>query len=109
MNLFGVSEAYAMVANGGAQQGGRPGYEGVIMLVIMFAIFYFLLIRPQQKRAKEHKQLVESLKVGDAVVTAGGIHGKVAALQDTVVTLEVATGVKIRVNRSSVVGTKQEQ
>jgi preprotein translocase subunit YajC len=107
MNLFGVSEAYAMAANGGAE-GGRPGYEGVIMLVIMFAIFYFLLIRPQQKRAKEHRQLVESLKVGDAIVTAGGVHGKVTALQDTVITIEVATGVKIRVNRSSIVGTKQE-
>ncbi|PLX85117.1 MAG: preprotein translocase subunit YajC [Desulfuromonas sp.] len=104
-----VSEAYAMANNAAAQQGGRPGYEGIIMLVIMFAIFYFLLIRPQQKRAKQHKQLVESLKVGDQVVTAGGVHGKVAAVQETVVTLEVATGVKIKVNRSSVVGAKQEQ
>ena len=67
-----------------------PGYEGIIMLVIMFAIFYFLLIRPQQKRAKQHKELIDSLKIGDQVVTAGGIHGKVAALQDTIVTVEVA-------------------
>lgn len=104
-----VSEAYAMASNAAAQQGGRPGYEGIIMLVIMFAIFYFLLIRPQQKRAKQHKQLIEALKVGDQVVTAGGVHGKVAAIQETVVTLEVATGVKIKVNRSSVVGTKQDQ
>jgi preprotein translocase subunit YajC len=103
-----VSEAYAMAGNAAAQQGGRPGYEGIIMLVIMFAIFYFLLIRPQQKRAKQHKQLIESLKIGDQVVTAGGIHGKVAAIQDTVVTLEIATGVKIKINRSSVVGAKQE-
>jgi len=79
------------------------------MLVAMFAIFYFLLIRPQQKRAKQHKQLIENLKIGDPVVTAGGLHGKVAALQDTVVMLEVATGVKIKVNRSSIVGTRQEQ
>jgi preprotein translocase subunit YajC len=104
-----VSEAFAMANNAAAQQGGRPGYEGIIMLVIMFAIFYFLLIRPQQKRAKQHKQLIESLKIGDQVVTAGGIHGKVAAIQDTVVTIEIATGVKIKINRSSVVGTKQEQ
>jgi preprotein translocase subunit YajC len=103
-----VSEAYAMAGNAAAQEGGRPGYEGIIMLVIMFAIFYFLLIRPQQKRAKQHKQLIESLKIGDQVVTAGGIHGKVAAIQDTVVTLEIATGVKIKINRSSVVGAKQE-
>ena len=104
-----ISEAYAMAGNAAAQEGGRPGYEGIIMLVIMFAIFYFLLIRPQQKRAKQHKQLIESLKIGDQVITAGGIHGKVSAIQDTVVTVEVATGVKIKINRSSVVGTKQEQ
>jgi len=104
-----VSEAYAMAGNATAQQGGRPGYEGIIMLVIMFAIFYFLLIRPQQKRAKQHKQLIETLKVGDEVVTAGGIHGKVTAVQESVVTLEVATGVKIKISRASVVGTKEDQ
>jgi len=104
-----ISEAYAMAGNAAAQEGGRPGYEGIIMLVIMFAIFYFLLIRPQQKRAKQHKQLIEALKVGDQVITAGGIHGKVAAIQENVVTIEVATGVKIKINRSSVVGTKLEQ
>jgi preprotein translocase subunit YajC len=97
------------MAGNAAQEGGRPGYEGIIMLVIMFAIFYFLLIRPQQKRAKQHKQLIEALKVGDQVITAGGIHGKVAAIQENVVTIEVATGVKIKINRSSVVGTKLEQ
>jgi preprotein translocase subunit YajC len=109
MNLFGATEAFAMAGNAGGQPGGRPGYEGIIMLVIMFAIFYFLLIRPQQKRAKQHKQLIEALKVGDQVITAGGIHGKVAAIQENVVTIEVATGVKIKINRSSVVGTKLEQ
>ncbi len=101
-----VSEAYAMASNGG--QGGGTGYEGIIMLIIMFAIFYFLLIRPQQKRAKQHRQLIEALKVGDNVVTAGGIHGKVAAVQDSVVTLEIATGVKIKLNRASIVSTKSE-
>jgi preprotein translocase subunit YajC len=79
------------------------------MLVIMFAIFYFLLIRPQQKRAKQHKQLIDSLAVGDQVVTAGGIHGKVAAVQDTVVTVEIATGVKIKLNRSAIVSSSKEQ
>lgn len=103
-----VSDAFAMASTEVTQQGGRPGYEGIIMLVIMFAIFYFLLIRPQQKRAKEHKQLVDALKIGDAVVTAGGIHGKVAALQESVITVEVATGVKIRVNRSSIAGLRQD-
>ena len=102
-----VTEAFAMAGNASAQQGSNP-YGGLIMLILMFAIFYFLLIRPQQKRAKQHKALLEALKVGDPVVTAGGIHGKVAALTDDVITLEIATGVKIRVNRASVVGKTQE-
>ena len=102
MNIldFFVSDAHAMAPN--AQQGGG-GYEGIIMLVIMFAIFYFLLIRPQSKRAKAHKELIENLALGTQVVTAGGIHGKVAALQEDVVTVEVASGVKIKFNRSSIV------
>jgi preprotein translocase subunit YajC len=110
MNLFGATDAFAMAGSASGQQGGAPAYQGVIMLVIMFAIFYFLLIRPQQKRAKQHKQLIESLSVGDEVVTAGGIHGKISAVQDNVVTVEIATGVKIKVNRSSIVsGSRGEQ
>ena len=75
-----ANNAYAMA--GGAEQQAGGGMEGIIMLVIMFAIFYLLLIRPQQKRAKQHKELVENLKSGDQVVTAGGIHGKIVAVQD---------------------------
>ena len=102
MNLlnFFVTDAHAMAPQ--SQQGGG-GYEGIVMLVIMFAIFYFLLIRPQSKRAKAHKELIENLSLGDDVVTAGGLHGKVAGLQETVVTVEIATGVKVKVNRSSIV------
>ncbi len=103
-----VSEAFAMANTAGAQAGGRPGYETIVMLVLMFAIFYFLLIRPQQKRAKQHKQLLAALKIGDQVVTAGGMHGKVAGLQEDVVTLDVASGVRIKFNRSSIVSTQRE-
>ena len=103
-----VSEAFAMASNGAAApQQGNP-YSGIIMLVIMFAIFYFLLIRPQQKRAKEHKALIDGLKIGDSVVTAGGMHGKVAALQEDIITLEIATGVKVKYNRSAVMAAKSE-
>jgi preprotein translocase subunit YajC len=104
--MFLISEAHAMAAPAGGAGNGNP-YGTVIMLVLMFGIFYFLLIRPQQKRAKEHRQLMEALKTGDQVVTAGGIHGKIAAVQEDVVTLEVATGVKIKVNRSSIVSVTQ--
>lgn len=103
-----ATNAYAM-AGGAGQQSGGSGMEGIIMLVVMFAIFYFLLIRPQQKRAKQHKELVESLKAGDQVVTAGGIHGKIVAVQDTLVTLEIASNVRIKISRGSIAGTKTDQ
>lgn len=109
MNLFAATEAFAMAGNPQGQQGGAPAYQGIIMLVIMFAIFYFLLIRPQQKRAKQHKELIESLSSGDQVVTAGGLHGKIVSVQESIITLEIATGVKVRINRSSIVGTSREQ
>jgi preprotein translocase subunit YajC len=99
-----ISNAYAM-AEGAAQQ-GNP-YSGIIMLVAMFAIFYFLLIRPQQKRAKQHRELISNLKSGESVVTAGGIHGKITAVEDAVVTLEVANGVKIKLNRGSITEVRQ--
>ncbi|PLX80847.1 MAG: preprotein translocase subunit YajC [Desulfuromonas sp.] len=97
-----VTNAFAMAGEASAQ-GGNP-YGNIIMLVVMFAIFYFLLIRPQQKRAKQHKELVEQMQVGEQVVTAGGVHGKIVQLYETTVTLEVASGVKMKFNRSSIVG-----
>jgi len=102
-----ATNAYAMA--GGAEQQAGGGMEGIIMLVIMFAIFYLLLIRPQQKRAKQHKELVENLKSGDQVITAGGLHGKIVAVQDDIITLEIASNVRIKINRPSIVGTKTDQ
>ena len=101
-----VSEAFAM-AGGAAAQGQGSQYQGIIMLVAMFAIFYFLLIRPQQKRAKQQRELVGGLKAGDSVVSAGGLHGKIVSVDDTTVILEVATGVKMKLNRASVTEVKQ--
>jgi preprotein translocase subunit YajC len=102
-----ATNAYAMA--GGAEQQAGGGMEGIIMLVIMFAIFYLLLIRPQQKRAKQHKELVENLKSGDQVITAGGLHGKIVAVQDDIITLEIASNVRVKINRPSIVGTKTDQ
>jgi preprotein translocase subunit YajC len=76
--------------------------NGIIMMVLMIGIFYFLLIRPQQKKAKEHKALLEALQKGDQIITAGGIHGKVTAIDDAVVVVEVATGVNIRISKGYV-------
>ena len=102
-----VSEAFAFAGSGAGADGANP-YQPLIMLVLMFAIFYFLLIRPQQKKAKLHKQLIESLKIGDNVVTVGGICGKVTGVQEDIISLEIATGVKIRVTRGSVAGFVKE-
>lgn len=99
MNLSGVAFAMGAPAGGAAQQGGAAAFMNFVPLIFMFAIFYFLLIRPQQKKAKEHKAMIDALKVGDSVKTAAGIHGKIAAMEDQVVTLEIATGVKIRIDK----------
>jgi preprotein translocase subunit YajC len=103
--------AFAM----GGPAGGAPGgggmmaqFQGLIPLVFMFAIFYFLLIRPQQKKAKEHRALLDALKKGDQVVTAGGMHGKVTALDDQVVTLEIAPGVNVKINKGFIASVKKD-
>ena len=102
--------AYAMGGNAAGQQGGASGgLEGIFMLLAMFAIFYFLLIRPQQKRAKQHKEMIDALKAGDQVVTAGGIHGRIVTVQDKAVTLEIASGVRVKVNRVSIAGASTGQ
>jgi preprotein translocase subunit YajC len=82
---------------------GGPGQLlSFLPLVLVFIIFYFLLIRPQQKKAKQHQDLVSKLKKNDEVMTSGGIYGKVVALADNVVTLEVAPNVRIRVHRPQI-------
>lgn len=97
--------AYAM---SGMQQGGESGGGGIgafIPLILMFGIFYFLLIRPQQKKAKTHRQLLANLRKGDKVVTSGGLHGEIAGLNDRIVTLEIAPKIRVKVSRGSISGT----
>jgi len=74
----------------------------------MFVVFYFILIRPQQKQARKHQDFVKNLKTGDRVVTSGGLHGMVTGLTDTTVTLEIADKVRVKVTRSAVAGSGQE-
>jgi len=93
-----IPEAYAQA--GAAPPGGQ--LAPLLMMVLFIVIFYFLLIRPQQKKAKEHQAMLSALSVGDEVVTAGGILGKVTALGEGVVTLEVAQGVQIKVQKFQV-------
>ena len=86
-----------------AQATGTPGagdFVGMILpLVMIMVVFWFLLIRPQQKKAKEHQALVSKLSVGDEVVTTGGILGRVTDVGDTFITLEVADGVRVKVQK----------
>jgi len=96
------SLAYAMAPTGGDGAGG--GFATFIPLILMFGIFYFLLIRPQQQKAKKMRELLGNLKKDDMVVTSGGIHGKITGLTDTIATLEIAPSVRIKVSRSQIAG-----
>lgn len=78
------------------------GFQGIIMIVALIAIFYFFMIRPQQKRQKEIRQFRENIAKGDTVVTAGGIYGKVRDISEKYFLIEVSDGVRIRVDKGSV-------
>lgn len=99
------SLAYALGGSGGGG-GGGGGFGAFIPLILMFAIFYFLLIRPQQKKAKVHKEMIAAVKKGDRVVSSGGLHGVVTGLTDDVITLEIAPKVRVKVSRGSVAGVQ---
>lgn len=108
--MFGLAFAMAGAPGGapGGAGGGMAAFQQIIPLVFMFAIFYFLLIRPQQKKAKEHKALLEAMKKGDNVITAGGVHGKVTAVENELVTLEVANNVNIKITKSYIAAIKKD-
>lgn len=88
----------------GGNQGPAGGYAGLIMIVLMFAVIYLLIIRPANKQRREHQQMLQNLKKGDDVVTNGGIYGKITAVEDKVVTLEIADKVKVKVVKDRISG-----
>ncbi|MBI5966615.1 MAG: preprotein translocase subunit YajC [Deltaproteobacteria bacterium] len=95
--------AYAM----GGAPGGAQGLGSFLPLILMFVVFYFLLIWPQQKKAKAHRQILSTLQKGETVITSSGIYGTITGLTDTVVTLEIAERVRIKVARSAIAGKVQ--
>jgi len=99
--MFDLAYAMGSGGSGGGQSGGLGAF---VPLIIIFAIFYFLLIRPQQKKAKQHKQILAGLKKGDRVVSSGGLHGVITGLSDEVVTLEISPKVRVKVSRGSIAG-----
>ncbi len=94
-----VSPVYAQ-ATGGAP--GDAGLTAFLPIILMFVLLWFLMIRPQMKRSKQHKEMVDALQKGDEVVTAGGVVGKITKLSDAYVTLEITAGTEIIVQRASV-------
>ncbi len=96
---FLISNAYA---EGPAAGPAGGGIEMILMMAVFFAIMYFMIIRPQQKRAKEHKQMLEALSKGDEVVTGGGVLGKVAGLSDNFVELNIADNVTVKVQKQAI-------
>jgi preprotein translocase subunit YajC len=93
-----ISPAYAQGA--GASPGG--GFESMILILLMFGVLYFMMIRPQMKRAKEQKAMIEALQKGDEVITAGGLLGRITKLSEGYVTLDIANNVEVQVQRSAV-------
>ena len=97
-----ISEAFAQTAPA-ASGGGESSLLSLLPLVLMFVVLYFIMIRPQMKRQKEHKAMVEAIAKGDEVVIGGGVLGRVAKLGETFIHVEVANGVELQVQRASVV------
>jgi preprotein translocase subunit YajC len=90
------------IAHAQAAANGPGPFVSLLPLVLVFAVFYFLLIRPQQRKAKEHQAMVANLKRNDEVVTAGGLHGRIVELGEKTITLEIAPNVRVRVDRPRV-------
>jgi len=94
-----ISSAFAQGAPGGAT---GPGYEQFLIIIGMFALLYFLMIRPQMKRAKEHKQMTEALQKGDEIVSQGGVLGKITKIGDVYVSVEIAPNTEVQLQRSAI-------
>jgi preprotein translocase subunit YajC len=92
-----ISPAFAQSAGG-----GDPGFIGFLPIILMFVLLYFLMIRPQMKRSKEQKQMVEALQKGDEVIAAGGVLGRITRISDAYVSLEVAPDTEISIQRAAV-------
>ncbi|TKB24463.1 preprotein translocase subunit YajC [Desulfopila sp. IMCC35006] len=100
--MTGIAYAAAPAAGGSM---GAGGFASFIPLILIFVVFYFLLIRPQQKQAKLHQAFLNDLKKGQKVVTKGGLHGVILAVADTVITLEIAKDISVKVSRDAIGGS----
>ena len=103
---MGLELAYAM----GTQPGGGQGssFMTFLPIIFIFVIFYFLLIRPQQKQKKEHQNILSNLREGDNVLTSGGIYGRVTGIKDDKITVEISDKVRVKVNRGHIAGVVKQ-
>ncbi len=105
MELLKTGLAYAMGPGGpGGGGGGASSYMSFLPIILIFIVFYFLLIRPQQKRAKDQRNLLANLKEGDQVLTSGGIYGRITGIRDDKITVEISDKVRVKVNRGHIAG-----
>ncbi len=104
---MGFDLAYAMGPTPGGGQGGSS-WISFLPIILIFVIFYFLLIRPQQKQKKEHQNLLANLKEGDNVLTAGGIYGRITGIKDDKITVEISDKVRVKVNRGHIAGVVKQ-
>lgn len=100
-----ISSAFAQTAPAAAASGGdmQSTLMSMLPLLLMFAVLYFVMIRPQMKKQKEHRSMIDALAKGDEIVTAGGLLGKVSKIADAYVSVELATGVEVQMQRQAVV------
>lgn len=102
-----TSIAYAAGPAAGA--GGLGQLGSFLPLILIFVVFYFLLIRPQQKQAKQHQAFLNDLKKGNRIITKGGIFGEIVAIKDAILTLEIAENIQIRVSRDAIAGPQVKE
>ena len=100
-----ISSAFAQTAPAAAAAGGdmQSSLMSMLPLLLMFVVLYFVMIRPQMKKQKEHKAMIDALAKGDEIITAGGFLGKVSKLGESFLSIEVANGVEVQMQRSAVV------
>ncbi len=98
-----ISTAYAQTAPAAAPGGAESTLLSLLPLVLMFVVLYFIMIRPQMKKQKEHKAMIDALAKGDEVIIAGGVMGRIAKLGDSYLHVEVANGVELQVQRPAVI------
>ena len=104
-----VNEAYAMAPLPGGEGGAGSLFMSMMPIIAMFAIFYFLLIRPQSKKQREHQLMLDNLKEGDNVITTGGIYGTIAKIKEDAITLQVAENVKVKIGKGYIAALKGKE